>query len=221
MCARAYLLIVFDVECHRRNALAPKRGAGSSIWYQIWSPGRPPGGAIRCSPLVRERLGLGGWDARPRHGAMRGGFQAPGSTKSASRGVMCEFWGAQMRPSLASQVRSNGFPAGSAAVGASPFSPPTPNGARRGGRDEGHAFKPRGKQGLGTGGLGAARASRGDQIWSPLEPLAVPSPPVPKICFPLGLEARPSSLTHTPRPSRGRRTEWACAHCRRPRRKTV
>ena len=79
---------------------------------------------------MRERLGLGGWDARLRHGAMRDGLQAPGSAKSASRGVMCEFWGAQMRPSLASQVRSNGFPAGSAAVGASPFSPPTP-------RDEG------------------------------------------------------------------------------------
>ena len=135
MCARAYLLIVFDVECHRRNALTPKRAARGSRVYQIWSPGRPPGGAIRCSPLVRERLGLGGWDARPRHGAMRDGFQAPGSTRRASRGVICEFWGAQLRPSVASQVRSNGFPAGSAAVGASPFSPPTPR-VRREGRLE-------------------------------------------------------------------------------------
>ena len=91
---------------------------------------------MRCSPLVRERLGLGGWDARLRHGAMRDGLQAPGSTKSASRGVICEFWGAQMRPSLASQVRSNGFHAGSAAVGASPFSPPTPR-VRRAGRQGG------------------------------------------------------------------------------------
>ena len=83
MCARAYLLIVFDVECHRRNALVPKRGrAGCTRQYQIWSPGRLPGGAIRCSPLVRERLGLGGWDARLRHGAMRDGLQAPGSTKT-------------------------------------------------------------------------------------------------------------------------------------------
>ena len=43
-------------------------------WDQIWSPGRSPGGAIRCSPLVWERLGLGGWDARLRHGAMRDGL---------------------------------------------------------------------------------------------------------------------------------------------------
>ena len=110
--------------------------ANSHRGDQIWSPGRSPGGAIRWSPLVRERLGLGGWDARLRHGAMRDGLQAPGSTKSASRGVMCKFWGAQMGPPLASQVRSNGFPAGSAAVGASPFSPPTPNGGRRGGREK-------------------------------------------------------------------------------------
>ena len=112
--------------------LLQKRAANSSRVHQIWSPGRPPGGAIRCSPLVRERLGLGGWDARLRHGAMRDGLQAPGSTKSASRGVICEFCGAQMRPSPASQVRSNGFPAGSAAVGASPFSPPSLRGVRGG-----------------------------------------------------------------------------------------
>ena len=134
MCARAYLLIVFDVECHRRNALTPKKGGWGFTLSSDLVPGPPPADAIRCSPLVRERFGLGGWDARPGHGAMRDGLQAPGSTKSASRGVICEFWGAQMRPSLASQVRSNGFPAGSAAVGASPFSPPTPGSGARGGK---------------------------------------------------------------------------------------
>ena len=92
------------------------------------APGPPPADAIRCSPLVRERLGLGGWDARLRHGAMRDGLQASASAESAPRGVIGKFWDARLRMSRASQVRSEGFPSGSAAVGASPFGPPTPEG---------------------------------------------------------------------------------------------
>ena len=44
-----------------------------------------------------------------------------------------------------------------------------------------------------------------------------PQPPGPQALFLLPLEGQTSSCTPTPRPSRGRRTEWACAHCRRPR----
>ena len=92
------------------------------------------GRAIRCSPLVRQRLGTPGL-GRPA-GASRDadGPEASGCAKSVSRGLVCEFWDAQERPCRASQLRSNGFPSGSAAVGASPFRPPTPGGAWRVGR---------------------------------------------------------------------------------------
>ena len=176
MCARAYALTVSHVECHRRNALVPKKGGWGLTGLSDLVPGPPPGGAIRCSPLVRERFGLGGCDARPGHGAMRDGLQAPGSTKSASRGVICELWGAQMQPSLASQVRSNGFPAGSAAVGASPFSPPTPEG-RGVGVEREVSLLSLSKEGLGAGGLMAADSTRGHPIWPPGRP--------PRRCNPL------------------------------------
>ena len=77
---------------------------------------------------MRERLGLGGRDTRLRHGAMRDGLQASGFVEGVPRGLIGEFWDAPVRPSRASQVRPNGFPSGSAAVGACPFSPPTPEG---------------------------------------------------------------------------------------------
>ena len=55
-----------------------------------------------------------------------------------------------------------------------------------------------------------------------LEHLGMPSPLSPNLFFRTCLFElcffRTSPLTPTPRPSRGRRTEWACAHCRRPRR---
>ena len=94
----------------------------------------PDGRAIRCSPLVRERLGTPGLGRPARARRDADGPEASGCAKSVSRGLVCEFWDAQVRPSRASQLRSNGFPSGSAAVGASPFSPPTPAGARRVGR---------------------------------------------------------------------------------------
>ena len=54
------------------------------------------------------------------------------------------------------------------------------------------------------------------------EHLGMPSPLSPNLFFRTCLFElcffRTSPLTPTPRPSRGRRTEWACAHCRRPRR---
>ena len=52
--------------------------------------------------------------------------------------------------------------------------------------------------------------------------LGMPSPLSPNLFFRTCLFElcffRTSPLPPTPRPSRGRRTEWACAHCRRPRR---
>ena len=145
-----------------------ERGLGtpnSSDWSQDRARFGPDGRAIRCSPLVRERLGTPGLGRPARASRDADGPQGSSCAKSVSRGLVCELWDAQVRPSRASQLRSNGFPSGSAAVGASPFSPPTPGGARRGGQRRGAKLTryEKGKiekTSLGTGGW----ASRGVRI---------------------------------------------------------
>ena len=77
MCARAYLLIVFDVECHRRNALVPKKGSMTVTLVPDLVPRALPG---RCNPLQPARagaLGAGGL-GRPA-AAWRDEGRAPGS----------------------------------------------------------------------------------------------------------------------------------------------
>ena len=131
----------------------------------------PDGNAIRCSPHVRERFGTPGLGRPARARRDADGPEASGCAKSVSRGLVCEFWDAQVRPSRASQLRSNGFPSGSAAVGASPFSPPTPDEGRGvGGEGKCEINKVRinkfEKTSLGTGGWASRPVTLALRSWA-------------------------------------------------------